>query len=59
MRFPTPYFLSNKEWYEEVWNENDELSYKLKPSAPPKAKESFKEYQEQMKALADLDNLEA
>ena len=36
-----PYFLNNKEWY---WKSAGQIGYKLTDKAPPKAKQSYKEF---------------
>lgn len=40
-----PYFMENKEWY---YFDEDEFKYKLTEKAPKKARESYKEYYEDL-----------
>ena len=46
MRVMSYYFLKNKEWY---YFDIEKCCLKLKPDAPQKAKESYKEYCEDLK----------
>ena len=46
MKRPSYYFLKNKEWY---YFDIEKCCYKLKPDAPQKAKESYKEYCDDLK----------
>ena len=41
MTLPIPYFMSNKEWY---YFDEEDFMYKLTDKAPKEAKESYKEF---------------
>ncbi len=43
------YWMRNPEWYEHVFDDNDEfVEIRMTDKAPPEAVESFKLYQEKM-----------
>lgn len=41
---PLPYFLTNKEWYEEVSLEESDRGFILTDKAPPEAVKSYEEF---------------
>lgn len=55
MQINMPYFLKNKDWYTEEYDDNGNLKFKLTDKATEKAIESYKEYYETMKRLEELE----
>ena len=45
MTLEQPYFMENKDWY---YFDEEEFCYKLTDKATPKAKESYKEFYENL-----------
>ena len=46
MLLERPYFMENKEWY---WSKPGKTGYMLTDKAPEKAKQSYKEFYEELK----------
>ena len=48
-----PYFLTNNDWFEIIFEENEGWQYKLKKGAPKEAIESYNDYLDERKAYKE------